>query len=194
MSGSGSRRENGPPPPNPVALENDYVRVSRDTAPFAAPDNGDRIIVAMAPLSFMAGDALQNLERGEFFVFGPGDSYQLPAGASFFEVAIKRDHPPVKQPAEIIPPAKNMMLYEGERFFIYEEKLEPGDIRPRHSHCQRVEIRLNSGPMLDQWFDPPRAPLQPGIVNWREPVIHTVRNVGDMPLRNLIVELTPEPN
>jgi hypothetical protein len=181
------------PPPNPVALENDYVRVSRDTAPFATAGSGDRVIVAMGPLAFMAGDALQTLDRGEFFVFGPGDFYTLPAGAAFFEVAIKPDHPPVKVPPEIIPPAKNMMLYEGERFFIYEEKLDPGDVRPRHSHCQRVEIRLNNGPMLDQWFDPPRPPLQPGIVNWREPVVHTVRNVGDMPLRNLIIEFKPEP-
>jgi hypothetical protein len=182
----------GPLPPNPVALENEYVRVSRNTAPFAA-EPCDRVIVAMAPLSFMAGDARQNLERGEFFVFGPGDVYDMPAGASFFEVALKPDRPSVKEPPEIIPPAKNTMLYEGERFFIYEEALAVGDIRPRHSHCQRVEIRLNNGPMLEQTFDPPRPPLQPGIVNWREPVVHTVRNIGDMPLRNLIVEFKPEP-
>lgn len=191
MSADGHKQENGPPP-NPIALENEYVRVSRDNAPFAAAGNGDRVIVAMGPLAFMAGDALQSLDRGEFFVFGAGDSYQLPSGARFFEVAIKPDHPPVKAPSEIIPPSKNMMLYEGERFFVYEETLDPGDIRPRHSHCQRVEIRLNNGPMLDQWFDPPRQPMQPSIVNWREPVIHTVRNVGDMPLRNLIIEFKPE--
>lgn len=182
----------GPLPPNPIALENEYVRVSRDNAPFAAAGNGDRVIVAMAPLSFLAGGALQSLERGEFFVFGDGDAYQLPAGAAFFEVALKPNRPPVKTPPEIIPPAKNTMLYEGERFFVYEESLDVGDIRPRHSHCQRVEIRLNNGPMLEQTFDPPRAPMQPSIVNWREPVIHTVRNVGDMPLRNLIIEFKPQ--
>lgn len=182
----------GPLPPNPIALENEYVRVSRDNAPFAAAGNGDRVIVAMAPLSFLAGGALQSLERGEFFVFGDGDAYQLPAGAAFFEVALKPNRPSVKTPPEIIPPAKNTMLYEGERFFVYEESLDVGDIRPRHSHCQRVEIRLNNGPMLEQTFDPPRAPLQPSIVNWREPVIHTVRNVGDMPLRNLIIEFKPQ--
>src|ERR1700722_20005903 len=127
----------GAPLPNPIALENEYVRVSRDNAPFAAAGNGDRVIVAMAPLSFMADDALQNLDRGEFFVFGPGDFYELPDGAAFFEVALKPNRPPVKTPPEIIPPAKNTMLYEGERFFVYEESLDPGDIRPRHSHCQR---------------------------------------------------------
>jgi len=184
-----------PPPPNPVALENEYVLVSRDRALYAQgsnPGSGDRVVVAMGDLALTSGGAARQLARGQFAVFEQGQSYALPAGAAFFEVAIKPGHPPVKVPAELIPPAKNLLLHDGPRFFIYEEKLEPGDIRPRHSHCQRVEIRLNNGPMLDQWFDPPRPPLQPGIVNWREPVIHTVRNVGDMPLRNLIIEFKPE--
>jgi hypothetical protein len=185
-----------PPPPNPVALENEYVRVSRDQAPFAqasTPGSGDRVVVAMGALTLKSGGTTKQLTRGQFVVFAPGQSYELPTGAAFFEVAIKPDHPPVKSPSELIPPSKNMMMYEGARFFIYEERLEPGDIRPRHSHCQRVEIRLNNGPMLDQWFDPPAPPLQPGIVNFRQPVVHTVRNIGDMPLRNLIIEFKPEP-
>lgn len=185
-----------PPPPNPVALENEYVLVSRDRAPFArgaAPGSGDRVVVAMADLALKTGSATRALSRGQFAVFKPGDSYELPSGASFFEVAIKPDHPPVKSPSELIPPAKNLLMYEGERFFIYEERLDLGDIRPRHSHCQRVEIRLNNGPMLDQWFDSPAPPLQPSIVNFRQPVVHTVRNIGDMPLRNLIIEFKPEP-
>jgi hypothetical protein len=185
----------GAPPPNPVALSNDYVLVSRDRAPFAdaaTPGAGDRVIVAMGPLALEAGGTTKTLTRGEFAVFKRGQSYRVPAGGSFFEVAIKPEHPPVKVPPELIPPSKNMLMHDGERFFIYEERLEPGDIRPRHSHCQRVEIRLNNGPMLDQWFDPPRPPQQPSIVNWREPVVHTVKNIGDMPLRNLIIEFKPE--
>jgi hypothetical protein len=185
-----------PPPPNPVALENEYVRVSRDQAPFAQASttgSGDRVVVAMGALALKAGSTTKQLTRGQFAVFAPGESYELPTGAAYFEVAIKPDHPPVKSPSELIPPAKNMMMYEGTRFFIYEERLEPGDIRPRHSHCQRVEIRLNNGPMLDQWFDPPAPPMQPSIVNFRQPVVHTVRNIGDMPLRNLIIEFKPEP-
>jgi hypothetical protein len=183
-----------PPPPNPVALENEYVLVSRDRAPYAKasnPGSGDRVVVAMGDLTVTTRTATKKLARGQFAVFEKGQSYELPQRSAFFEVAIKPDHPPVKTPAEMIPPAKNLLIYDGPRFFIYEEKLEPGDIRPRHSHCQRVEIRLNNGPMLDQWFDAPRPPLQPTIVNWREPVIHTVRNIGDMPLRNLIIEFKP---
>ncbi len=183
-----------PPPPKLVVLENAFVKVSRDAAPFAkgsTPGSGDRVVVAMGEIALKAGGATKPLSRGQFAVFAPGDSYELPAGSAFFEVAIKPDHPAVTPPAEMIPPSKNMVLYDGPRFFIYEEKLEVGDIRPRHSHCQRVEIRLNNGPMLDQWFDAPRPPLQPTIVNWREPVIHTVRNIGDTPLRNLIIEFKP---
>lgn len=183
-----------PPPPNPVALENEYVLVSRDRAPYAEasnPGSGDRVVVAMGDLTLTSRTTTKKLSRGQFAVFEKGDSYELPQRSAFFEVAIKPDHPPLKTPGEMIPPAKNLLIYDGPRFFIYEEKLEPGDIRPRHSHCQRVEIRLNNGPMLDQWFDAPRPPLQPTIVNWREPVIHTVRNIGDMPLRNLIIEFKP---
>jgi hypothetical protein len=183
------------PPPNPVALSNEYVLVSRDRAPFAQAATqgaGDRVLVAMGALTLKAGATSKTLSRGQFAVFKPGESYEVTAGASFFEVAIKPDHPPVKSPAKIIPPSKNMLMYEGERFFIYEERLEPGDIRPRHSHSQRIEIRLNNGPMLDQWFDSPAPPLQPSIVNFRQPVVHTVKNIGDMPLRNLIIEFKPE--
>jgi hypothetical protein len=29
-------------------------------------------------------------------------------------------------------------------------------------------------------------------VNWREPMIHIVHNVGDMPLRNFLLEFIPQ--
>ena len=45
------------------------------------------------------------------------------------------------------------IVYEGERFFIYEERLAPGDTRERHSHSQRLEIRINQGPLLRQVID-----------------------------------------
>jgi hypothetical protein len=57
-----------------------------------------------------------------------------------------------------------------------------------------VEIRLNNGPMLRQqvWRDGKMVEVEPVIVNWREPVIHAVHNVGDAPLRNFILEFIPE--
>ncbi len=181
--------------PGPVGLDNDYVHVSRDVAPCASastPGCEDRIVVAIGKTKVTSGKTHHNLIKGQVAVFKKGDTYSV-AGGPFFEVAIKPDHPPVKSPAEIIAPAKNAIVYSGEKFFVYEEKLGVGDTRPRHSHSQRVEIRLNIGPLLDQWLDPPAKPVLPSTVNFRQAGIHTTKNVGDMPLRNLIVEFKPEP-
>ncbi len=178
-----------------AVLENDYVLVSRDDAPCAqgsTPGCAERVIVAMGEIQLRFGKVLRAMRRGEVAVFKAGESYRPPTGGAFFEVAIKPNHPPAKSPAEIIPPAKNTIVYEGERFFIYEERLAPGDTRERHSHSQRVEIRINQGPLLRQIIDGKDAPQEPpSVVNFREPIIHSVTNVGDMPLWNFILEFRP---
>jgi hypothetical protein len=179
-----------------TALENDYVRVSRDEAPCAegrTPGCAERVIVAMGEIQLRFGKVLRAMKRGEIAVFKAGESYRAPETGAYYEVAIKPNHPPVKSPAEIIPPAKNTIVYDGERFFIYEERLAPGDTRARHSHSQRVEIRINQGPLLRQIIEGKDAPQEPpSVVNFREPIIHTVTNVGDMPLWNFILEFKPE--
>ena len=112
----------------------------------------------------------------------------------FFEVAIKADHPPVESPSEIIPPEKNAMRYEGERFFIFEEKLSPGDTRPRHSHSQRVVVQLNRT-RLQQWPEGEQEifrDIVPDRAGFNPPVIHTVKNVGDAPLRGIVIEFKAE--
>jgi acetylornithine deacetylase/succinyl-diaminopimelate desuccinylase-like protein len=177
-----------------TVLENEYVRVSRDDAPCAqagTPGCAERVIVAMGDIQLRFGKVLRAMRRGEVAVFRAGESFR-PPDAGYFEVAIKPNHPPVKSPAEIMPPAKNTIVYEGERFFIYEERLAPGDTRERHSHSQRVEIRINQGPLLRQIIDGKDAPQEPpSVVNFREPIIHSVTNVGDMPLWNFILEFKP---
>ena len=180
-----------------VALENDYVRVTKDAAPCAtaAPAQcEDRVILAMGDVTLKVGGAGRQMSYGQIAVFKAGESYEPPAGGAYFEVAVKPGHPPVKSPPELIPPPKNMIVFEGANFFIYEEKLAVGDTRPRHSHSQRVEIRLNNGPRLHQWVyqGDKVTESEPAIVNWREPIIHTVKNIGDMPLRNFILEFLPE--
>jgi acetylornithine deacetylase/succinyl-diaminopimelate desuccinylase-like protein len=179
-----------------TVLENDYVRVSRDEAPCAqagTPGCAERVIVAMGEIDLRFGKVLRAMRRGEVAVFRAGESYRAPDAGAYFEVAIKPNRPPVKSPAEIIPPAKNTIVYEGERFFIYEERLAPGNTRERHSHSQRVEIRINQGPLLRQIIDGKDAPQEPpSVVNFREPIIHTVTNVGDMALWNFILEFKPE--
>jgi hypothetical protein len=186
---------------NTVALENEYVRVTQDAAPCAsatAPGCGDRVIVALGEIELRSGPSsrkvTRKMTRGDIAVFKPGESYEPPTGGAFFEVAFKANHPPVESPREIIPPEKNAMRYEGDRFFIFEERLDPGDTRPRHSHSQRVVVQLNRT-RLQQLPDgeseivrdivPDRAAFNP-------PVIHTVKNVGDAPLRGIVIEFKPE--
>jgi hypothetical protein len=178
-----------------VPLDNPYVRVTQDAAPCASASTAgceDRVIVAMADVAVVSGASRKNLKRGDVAVFKKGESYQTPSGGHYFEVAIKPGHPPIKGPPEVIAPGKNTNVFENERFFIYQERLAVGDTRPRHSHAQRVEIRINQGPRLDQIVDGRDTPLNaPSIVNWREPMIHITHNVGDMPLWNFILEFKP---
>lgn len=180
-----------------TALENDYVLVSRNMAPCATatPDKcDDRVILAMGDLSLTFGAKKRQMKRGEIAVFGAGESYSIAVGSPFFEIAIKPKHPPIRAPAERIAAPANLPLHQGKTFFIYEELLPVGGTRPRHSHAQRVEIRLNNGPMLRRqvWQNGKMVEIEPVIVNWREPVIHVVSNIGDMPLRNFILEFIPQ--
>jgi hypothetical protein len=182
---------------NAIALENEYVRVTQDSAPCAsanAPGCGDRVIVALGAIELRFGAASRKMARGDIAVFKPGESYEPPTGGPFFEVAIKANHPPVESPREIIPPEKNAMRYEGERFFIFEEKLNPGDTRPRHSHSQRVVVQLNQT-RLQQWPEGEPAifrDIVPDRAAFNPPVIHTVKNVGAAPLRGIVIEFKAE--
>ena len=178
------------------ALDNDFVRVTRDAAPCARADTpgcAQRVIVALGPVSLERGGSRHELARGDVAVFGPGESYCLPAGAAYFEVVIKPDHPASAAPAEIIGPEKNAMRYDAERFFVFEERLAPGDIRARHSHSQRVVIQLNRA-RLRQWPDgKPQIEFEtePERATFSPPVIHVVQNIGEVPLRGIVIEFKP---
>jgi len=183
-------------PATALALENDYVRVTRNaaTCPQAnMPGCGERVIVALDDIEIFVGYAKRNFARGEIIVFERERAFPPPVG-EFFEVVIKPDHPPVLSPPEIIPPEKNAMLYEGERFFVFEEKLAPGDTRARHSHSQRVVIQLNRT-RLQQWPDGEtekfvEVPIEQPTFS--PPVIHVVKNVGDAPLFGIVIEFKPQ--
>lgn len=179
------------------ALDNDYVRVTRDAAPCASamlPACGDRVIVALGEIELKSAKSRRKMNRGDIAVFKRGKSYDPPGGGSYFEVNIKPNHPPVQSPSEMIPAEKNAIRYDGERFFVFEERLAVGDTRARHSHSQRVVMQLNRT-RLQQWPDgqpeifvdivPDRAAFNP-------PVIHTAKNVGNAPLRGIVIELKPE--
>ena len=135
----------------------------------------------------------RRLVRGDIAVFGPTESYVQPVGGAYFEVILKADRPPVLSPKEHIPTEKNAVLHDGERFFVFEERLEPGDTRARHTHSQRVVIQLNAT-RLQQWPEGGEEVLRDMRVDqaaFNEPVIHVVKNVGDRPLRGIVIELKP---
>ena len=176
------------------ALENEYVRVMRNAAPCAsgiAPDCGDRVVVALGDVELRAGGARRRMTRGDIAVFTRGQSYEPPTGGPYFEVAIKANHPPIAALREFIPPEKNAVLHDGDRLFIFEERLAVGDTRGRHTHSQRVVIQLNRT-RLQQW--PEGEPevtrdIEPDRVGFNPAVIHTVKNVGELPLRGIVIEL-----
>src|SRR6476620_11050174 len=85
------------------ALENDYVRVMRDTTSCASSEPaecGDRVIVALSDIELRFGRSRRKMTRGDIAVFKHGESYKTPTGGSYFEVNIKPNHPPVQSPAE----------------------------------------------------------------------------------------------
>jgi hypothetical protein len=182
----------------PPALENEYVRVTRNAAACASAQAPacatDRIIVALSNVDVNSIHGTRRLVRGDVAVFGPTDSYVPPVGGSYFEVVLKAARPAVLSPQENIPPEKNAILHDGDRFFVFEERLEPGDTRPRHSHSQRVVIQLNPT-RLQQWPEGGAEVVREMRVDqaaFNEPVIHVVKNVGDKALRGIVIEFKPE--
>ena len=180
------------------ALENAYVRVTRNGAPCAsatAPGCAtDRIIVALSAVDVNSINGTKRLMRGDTLVFGAKDSYVQPVAGAYFEVVLKADRPRVQSPKEIIAPEKNSILHDAPRFFIFEERLQPGDTRGRHSHSQRVVIQLNAT-RLQQWPEGEPEVLRETRVDqtvFNEAVIHVVKNVGDKPLRGIVIEFKPE--
>jgi hypothetical protein len=179
-----------------TSLENDYVRITRNAAPCAAASPsvcGARVLVALGPVQFEQYGQPRRLERGQVAVFLWNESYTGPMSGLFVEVSIKQDHPRVQTPPVLIPPEKNELLYDGDAFFVFEERLPPGETRARHSHSQRVVIVLNDT-KLQQWPDGQPDVFRTEVadeVKFNQPVTHVVKTIGDKPLRNIVIELKP---
>jgi hypothetical protein len=178
-----------------VVLDNPFVRVTRDGTACAAMGGtacGERVIVALDALELAINSEPRRLARGDIAIVHTGDILERPAGF-FFEVMIKPDHPLALAPAQLIPPDKNAFLHDAGDFFVFEEKLATGDTRARHSHSQRVVIQLNRT-RLQQFPDgEPEKIVEtvPDKPAFSPAVVHTVKNIGDQPLRGVIVEFKP---
>jgi hypothetical protein len=178
-----------------VVLDNEYVHVTRGGTACVMPDDpacGERVIVALDTLDLAIGADRRHISRGDIAVVHAGETFEASANG-FFEVAIKTNHPQALAPAQRIAADKNAFLHDGDDYFVFEEKLAPGDMRTRHSHSQRVVIQLNRA-RLQQWPDgEPDKIIEtvPDKPAFSLPVVHVVKNIGDVPLRGVIVEFKP---
>lgn len=176
-----------------LVLDNAYAAVHRNAAPCAdaGPGCGDRVVVAFGDVEIVAGGSPVELEYAEVFVAKAGTAYEIQG--DFAEVNLKPDPPPVEGPSVAIPAGKNERLHDAEDYFVFEERLEPGDTRPRHSHAQRVVLVMGATE-LQQWPDGADEVFKtqiPGTIKFNPPVVHVVKNIGDAPLRNIVIELIP---
>jgi hypothetical protein len=172
-------------------IENDFVRVFKNSAPCAAAVTscGDRVVVALGSIEVNG----QKMERGEIKVFKTGERYAPPKSGDFLEVAIKQAHPKVMLPAPGTPPPPgNKVLYDGKDFTVFAEKMQPGEYAAPHSHNQRLAIFLNDT-MVQQWTDGKEETreLVPDTVIWRPAVVHASKDVGKLPISNLLIEFKP---
>lgn len=179
------------------ALENEFVRVTRNQAPCAeaASDCGERVVVALSDLSL--NDV--KMHPGDVKIFKAGQRYAPPTDGEFLEVAIKPNHPRVAAlPAGTPPPPGNKVLYDSKDFTVFAEKMMPGEISSVHSHNLRVAIFLDRT-QVEQWDNVTAPPttkgnvreLVPDTVMWRPAVVHVSKDVGTAPINNLLIEFNP---
>ncbi len=177
--------------PASPAVENDYVRVFKNSAPCAAASAscGERVVVALGPVEVNG----QKMERGDIKAFAAGEKYAPPKSGNFLEVSIKPGHPKVMPPAAGTPPPPgNKILYDGKDITVFEEKMQPGEYGAPHSHNLRLAIFLNDT-NVEQWTngkDETRE-LIPDTVTWRPAVVHASKDVGTVPIRNILIEFKP---
>ncbi|MGA7796323.1 MAG: hypothetical protein WCA19_25110 [Candidatus Acidiferrales bacterium] len=172
-------------------LENDYVRVFKNSAPcaMAATACGERVVVALGSVELNG----QKMERGDIKVFKAGERYTPPRSGDYLEVAIKPTHPKVMPPsAGTPPPPGNKILFDGKDFTVFAEKMQPGEYAAPHSHNLRLAIFLNDT-MVQQWTDGKEETreLVPDVVMWRPAVVHASKDVGKVPISNLLIEFKP---
>lgn len=182
-------------PADPV-LDNAWAAVHRGAAPCAeaGPGCGDRVVVSFGEVVVeRPGGEKAQLAYGDALVVPAGEAYRV-SGGDWAEVNLKPDPPPAAGPDETIAAEKNRRLHTGDGYFVFEERLEPGDTRARHSHAARVVLVLGATE-LQQWPDGADEVFKtqvPGTIKFNPPVIHIVKNIGDAPLRNLVIEFVPD--
>jgi hypothetical protein len=172
-------------------VENEFVRVFKNSAPCAAAaaSCGERVVVALGSVEVNG----RKMERGEIQVFKTGEKYSPPKSGNFLEVSVLPAHPKVLPPAAGTPPPPgNKILYDGKGFTVFAEVMQPGEYSAPHSHNQRLAIFLNNT-NVQQWTDGKEETreLVPDVVTWRPAVVHASKDVGKIPIHNLLIEFKP---
>ena len=172
-------------------VENDFVRVFKNSAPCAAAAAacGERVVVALGSVEING----QKMERGDIRVFKAGESYSPPKSGNFLEVVIKSTHPKVMSAGPGTPPPPgNKILFDGKDFTVFAEVMQPGEYSAPHSHNVRLAIFLNNT-KVEQWTDgkDETRELLPDVVTWRPAVVHASKDVGTVPIRNILIEFKP---
>jgi hypothetical protein len=177
-----------------VEINNPYFYVLRNSSANVVTDTSQvakRVVVALNHVKIKAGKKNIQLVRGQIAVFQPKETYRVESG-QFFEVGFKQNRPELKRPEEWIEPTKNTVIYDDAEIRVFEERLEPHDIRAVHSHAQRVVVRLNLVQLTDPRFHDvpkPGSGIQvPNTVKYAEPIVHVVKNTSDIPLFNVVIE------
>ena len=155
----------------------------------AAPSCGERVVVALGAIEVNG----RKMERGDIAVFKSGERYAAPKNGEYLEVAIQPGHPKVMPPAAGTPPPPgNKILYDGTDFTVFAERMEPGEYAAPHSHNLRVAIFLNDT-NVEQWTDgkDETRELVPNTVMWRPAVVHASKDVGKVPIHNILIEFKP---
>jgi hypothetical protein len=177
-----------------VVFDNSYLHVNQNTTSFSITNNtniGTRVITALDDVIIKSSKGNLALERGQVAVFLENETYEIPSG-KFFEIAFKKDHPPLTSPDQWVEPQKNTIVYEDAQFRIFEERLEADDIRELHSHAQRLVVRLNlvqlTDPRLNKEVKEGTGIQVPNTVKFAEPIVHAVKNLSKIPLFNIVIE------
>jgi hypothetical protein len=172
-------------------LENEYVSVYKNSAPCAAAaaSCSDRVVVALGSVEVNE----RKMERGDVQVFKSGEREALPRGGDYLEVIIKPGHPRGIPPgAGAPPPPGNKVLYDASDYTVFAERMEVGEYSAPHSHNVRLAIFLNKT-QVQQWTDGKSEirDLAPDVVMFRPAVIHASKDVGAVPISNILIEFKP---
>jgi len=114
-------------------------------------------------------------------------------------VELKQEAPPKASPSKpdpldslIVCKDTQKLIFENEYVRVIEERVPPGVAQPKHRHRHGMLIPLANSE-IESVDDPDGKPVQRqlrlGDAGWREPVVHSVKNIGKTELLNVRIEI-----